>query len=315
MCGTRRIGRLEIMVSVRQGGLLSGRIKRKLSNCPGFTLIELLVVIAIIALLMAILVPVLRSARNQARTVVCQANLKQWGQILNLYTQDNEGRLPVRPLHAFLIIFRRPFDTNYDCGISSYAGISAEGIACCPMATTGPGESASKSGWKFGREPDAPRGETMHGSTFGAWEITGWGSPVRGSYGFNGWFFTEAYLPNRGFPSVRGLKGLDTFSVRGSANIPAFLDATWFESFPISKSYPPPYERHMEDFEMGHYCINRHNGYTNCLFLDWSIRKIGLKELWTLKWESQFNTADKWTRASGVDPENWPDWMRNFKDY
>ena len=62
----------------------------------GFTLIELLVVIAIIALLMAILMPALARVRAQARAVVCQSNLKQWGAIWAMYTDDNNGFFPKR---------------------------------------------------------------------------------------------------------------------------------------------------------------------------------------------------------------------------
>ena len=60
----------------------------------GFTLIELLVVIAVIALLMALLMPSLQRVRNQARAVVCQTNLKQWGTIMATYAEDNDGRIP-----------------------------------------------------------------------------------------------------------------------------------------------------------------------------------------------------------------------------
>ena len=59
-----------------------------------FTLIELLVVISIVVLLMALLLPALQRLRNQARAVVCQANLKQWGASLTLYTEDNQGCFP-----------------------------------------------------------------------------------------------------------------------------------------------------------------------------------------------------------------------------
>jgi prepilin-type processing-associated H-X9-DG protein len=66
---------------------------------------------------------------------------------------------------------------------------------------------------------------------------------------------------------------------------------------------------------MSDFCINRHRGGNNGLFCDASVRKVGLKELWTLKWHKQFNTAGPWTKAGGVTPGDWPRWMRRFKDY
>jgi hypothetical protein len=62
-------------------------------------------------------------------------------------------------------------------------------------------------------------------------------------------------------------------------------------------------------------CLNRHNGFTNGVFVDFSTRTVGLKELWTLKWNRQFEIDSFWTRAGGIQPEDWPEWMRNFKDY
>jgi hypothetical protein len=42
---------------------------------------------------------------------------------------------------------------------------------------------------------------------------------------------------------------------------------------------------------------------------------VGLKELFTLKWHIGYNRANAWTKAGGVLPEDWPEWMSSFKDY
>ena len=67
--------------------------------------------------------------------------------------------------------------------------------------------------------------------------------------------------------------------------------------------------------EMERNCVDRHNAFVNVLFCDWSARKVGLKELWTLKWHRTFNIAGPWTRAGGVQVDNWPMWMRHYTDY
>jgi prepilin-type N-terminal cleavage/methylation domain-containing protein len=60
----------------------------------GFSLVELLVVIGIIALLVSMLMPVLRTVRENAKRVVCSTQLHQLGMAFQMYTNNNAGWLP-----------------------------------------------------------------------------------------------------------------------------------------------------------------------------------------------------------------------------
>ncbi len=60
----------------------------------GFTLIELLVVISIIAVLMSIMMPALRKAKEQANKITCSSRLKDIGVMMNVYGADNKGNTP-----------------------------------------------------------------------------------------------------------------------------------------------------------------------------------------------------------------------------
>jgi prepilin-type N-terminal cleavage/methylation domain-containing protein/prepilin-type processing-associated H-X9-DG protein len=60
----------------------------------GFTLVELLVVIGIIAVLIALLLPALNRAREQARAAQCLSNLRQLGAAVVMYTNENKNLMP-----------------------------------------------------------------------------------------------------------------------------------------------------------------------------------------------------------------------------
>ncbi|MAE66499.1 MAG: hypothetical protein CMJ18_19700 [Phycisphaeraceae bacterium] len=73
------------MPSLDQGGHLFAR---------AFTLIELLVVISIIALLIALLMPTVKRAREQARRIMCMSNAKGQGVAMQVYSGDENGHYP-----------------------------------------------------------------------------------------------------------------------------------------------------------------------------------------------------------------------------
>ena len=92
----------------------------------GFTLIEILVVLAIILLLAGLLFPVFSSARENARTTACASNLKQIGQAMTLYLQDNGQRYPLST--------QPPGCTWVD---SIYPYIKSTQVFSCPSAQYG----------------------------------------------------------------------------------------------------------------------------------------------------------------------------------
>ena len=252
----------------------------------GFTLIELLVVIAIIALLMSILMPALARVRRQAKAAICLSNLKQWGTIFAMYTNAHDGYFssdsgdpPATWMRAV-----RPYQ------------IPSGGITCCPMATK-------------------PVSEGTRMGAFSAWGIYSHTNRYHekgeyGSYGIN------SYVYNMRRPSSYPERDPDYWrraDVKGAAIIPLFLDALWVDGWPNHTDEPPDFEGDHWSTAGGmkRFCINRHNGFSNVLFLDFAVKKVGLKQLWRLKWHRRFDIY--------ADPPDWPNvgtgWTAKFRDY
>ena len=289
--------------SPQPGGLHTQIIHHQSSfiNRSGFTLIELLVVISIVALLMAVLLPALQVVRKQAQGTACQANLRQWSLVLSMYTNEHDGRF----------FWPRPFATSastaWPYALRQYRPDSND-LLLCPAARR----------HEVRPEPDAVNPIRSLGSTSTAWMIFTRKPEMTfsGSYGFNYGirdFYEEEFKPTR---MRRPDRRYGTTAER-----PYLLDCIFTEARAdtfLRFDEPPEYEDEVEVGPLGdmrYFCINRHSGRVHGLFLDSSVRKIGLKELWTLKWNRDFDTAGRWTRAGGVQPEDWPRWMRKFKDY
>jgi len=123
-----------------------------------------------------------------------------------------------------------------------------------------------------------------------------------GSYGWNWWLCDE----DREQKHWRNIN-----TIPGNRNeIPVFVDAQWVDSLPRPTDQPPNGFFTLVDRSMGSFCIDRHNGFVNGVFVDFSVRPIGLKELWELRWYRGWR-EDRRNARTPV----WPMWMENYKDY
>lgn len=108
------------------------------SNCllPGFTLMELLVVIAIIAVLAALLLPVLSKARSKAKQTSCLNNLHQINSAVRMYADDFKDK--VVPPPGFYTSVEQWY--RYKELVAYYVGRSpsprpSDKLFCCPADT------------------------------------------------------------------------------------------------------------------------------------------------------------------------------------
>ncbi|MBN2131803.1 MAG: hypothetical protein JW741_20045, partial [Sedimentisphaerales bacterium] len=87
--------------------------------------------------------------------------------------------------------------------------------------------------------------------------------------------------------------------------------------WPLHTDSPAPFGDRLPTLssdEMQRLCVNRHAGAQFCLFADWSVRKVALKQLWRLRWHRKFDIHGVWTKAGNVTDADWPQWMAGMKD-
>lgn len=256
-----------------------------------FTLIELLVVISIIALLMAVLMPALGKARKQAKNLVCQTNLKQLGTGLIVYVADNDNKTLLSEGGSnFWFNQIAPYmgDRNYENDPQANLK-GAMKVMMCPdckapleedttvaynPVTTTKYEQSGVHNWRYhvNSEGNATKNEGSY--TINTW-MGGWisNSIKRG---------TEYYQ----------MSYRDAFVQKD--DVPAFMDGAWVDAGPMTENTVPtsftslgaPVGANMGG--MQRVCLDRHDMAINVVFTDSHVSKVKLADLWTLKWNKEF---------------------------
>jgi prepilin-type N-terminal cleavage/methylation domain-containing protein/prepilin-type processing-associated H-X9-DG protein len=258
----------------------------------GYTLAELLVTISVIGGLLALFLPALQGVRKQAQTVGCRSQQRQWG--LGFALDDETGDYLAR-FQPFL----RAYIDSERMGDNSLKAAAAD-IYLCPGAKT------------LGRPVPSLGPDYLHLEAWDGSKATAW------AYKFMGRVFTSSYSVNTMREHIPKKKPIE----ETPSEVPILFDSTFrLTGLLESDDPPPPYDDMprgiptYKDTRACSVCIDRHQGGINILFLDASVRKIGLKELWTLRWNDGFNRTGPWTKAGGVQCHDWPEWMRRFREY
>jgi prepilin-type processing-associated H-X9-DG protein len=253
-------------------------------------------VISIISLLMAILLPALSKAKGQAKDTVCRSNLRQWGLWFAMYNDDHGGRFPGGS-HATPGSYDELGPERWVKALKAYHKNDYD-VFVCPAAT--------KPQTEGGNHPNAAWGILPQG----AWFVEG----MYGSYGLN-W---NIYNPDLSHIKIHRWTGKMFWRHRDFKNafqVPLMMDCAWVHCGPLDTDAPPSYSGEMPTWpadDIQRACLDRHGGAINSAFVDSSVRKVGLQQLWMLKWHRLFDTMGPWSQWGSVQRDDWPDWMREY---
>lgn len=221
-----------------------------------FTLIELLVVVAIIGILASMLMPSLAAARAKAKTAVCLGQQKQLGTAYIMYADSNNDRF-----------FPRVWSENGFWMAQLYPFHESEQLIQCPSV-----QHPVQSGWYWGTKDTAWGGDS-------SW-MKYYGINARGSYGINGWIYTDADFTGAAYYHNLG-------DVENTSNTPILTDSIWVDQWPSSSNANPTDLDGGNTSSLHRVFMDRHHSKKiNIVTFDNSAKTIGIGNILQLDWRA-----------------------------
>jgi prepilin-type processing-associated H-X9-DG protein len=249
-------------------------------------------------------------ARKKAKETFCLSKLQKWGGFYQSYANDNDGALMGYGVYEDYITQDNPDGWMEHAWIPIMYSYHGDFDMClCP---------AARMGWSVSKNHGSPHvawdfrylveGEPSLWEFFPYYEVDG--KMSYGSYGKNEWLTEPGEDFYHDFENC-----LRNIYISNAENVPVFGDCEWAGGFPYVEDLPVEYKIRDSLFagegEMNRWNLARHGLSVNLLFLDWSARKVGLRELWMLKWSRQEGWGDTNVVPDPDVPSDWPEWMRD----
>ncbi|HUW18865.1 MAG TPA: hypothetical protein VMW16_06145 [Sedimentisphaerales bacterium] len=288
-----------------------------------FTKKDVLIVLGCAVFLLANLGAVGSTGRRRAKEAVCLSNLHELGIAYKMFLTDRDGRFQ-DSLASWVSTDDHllwPYFQNEKLLLCPEAARPRQGLSIPPQSGVQgvPGGKFNASArwydsWDITWEKVSPPGK---------WYLNSYGqndyctqntSNVRGPCATGEY----AYLPTPEDGGPRCWGYVNALAIKNASYVPLVLDAAGGGT-PTEVDQPPQYDGQlyyampMNINEIRNFCLNRYNGAVNSVFLDFSARKVGLKQLWLLQW------CRGWGCPTVIPlPTSWNNpnhWMYGFKNY
>lgn len=241
----------------------------------GFTLIELLVVIAIIALLLSIIMPALRKAKEQAMAAVCMSSQRQTVMVTLTYSLDNDG-LNIPSWQYLAAIGEVP--EHWYTFIKPYYD-DAKNMLYCPRAKNPKIDL---------NDPD---------SVWGTASLAWFADPRIhtenyldhfGGFGYNNWLEFDSGGQDKAI--------FKRDEVLQPAEVPVFGDCTWADAGWVAETDPIPQPEYRDDPEVApvsgwlkRFCMDRHNDSINLSLMDSHVERVDIDDLLEFRWHKRWD--------------------------